>query len=151
MRRLSIIVILLASPLLLAALWMDHQPSFKPYQAPVLVPPVTAVPFSSKEIISPEAELKNPAQPTEVSLSKGKKLFEINCAMCHGQTPGKPGQVGAKLKPPPPGLDREMVKGLSDSLIFGAITNGFGRMPPFKGKTLPSERWDLINFLRARQ
>jgi mono/diheme cytochrome c family protein len=151
MRRISMIVILLVSPLLLAALWMDHQPSYKPYQAPVLVPPATAVPFSQTEIVSPQAELKNPAQTTEASLSNGKKLFDINCALCHGQTPGKPGQVGAKLKPPPPGLDPEMVKGLSDSLVFGAITNGFGRMPPFKGKIPPSERWDLINFLHSRQ
>jgi len=150
MRRIAIIVILLASPLLLAALWMDHQPSYKPYQAPVLVPPVTAVPFSSTEIVSPQAEMKNRVQPSEASLSNGKKLFDINCAMCHGQTPGKPGQVGTKLKPPPPGLDREMVKSLTDSLIFGAITNGFGRMPPFKGKIPPSERWDLINYLRSR-
>ena len=150
MRRIAVIVILLASPLLLAALWMDHQPSYKPYQTPVLVPPATAVPFSSTEIVSPQAELKNRVQPSEASLSNGKKLFNINCAMCHGQTPGKPGPVGAKLKPPPPGLDREMVESLTDSLIFGAITNGFGRMPPFKGKILPSERWDLINFLRSR-
>jgi mono/diheme cytochrome c family protein len=150
MRRISIIVILIASPLLLAALWMDHQPSWKPYQSPVLVPPATAVPFSAIEIVSPQAELKNPAIPSESSLSNGKKFFDINCALCHGQTPGKPGPVGAKLKPPPPGLDPELVKGRSDSHIFNAITNGFGRMPSFKGKISPLERWDLINFLRTR-
>jgi hypothetical protein len=42
------------------------------------------------------------------------------------------------------------VKGRSDSHIFNAITNGFGRMPSFKGKISPLERWDLINFLRTR-
>jgi len=149
MMRIARVVILAASPLLLAALWMDNQPSYKPYQAPVLVPPVNAVRFSGTEIVSPQAGLQNAVVPSEASLSRGKTLFDINCAMCHGQTSARPGQVGTKLKPPPPGIDREMVKGLTDSLIFGAITNGFGRMPPFKGKIPPSERWDLINYLRS--
>lgn len=151
MIRISRIVILIASPLLVAALWMDRQPSFKPYETPVLTPPATAVPFSGTKIVSGQNELQNPVAPTGASLSHGKTLFDINCAMCHGQTAAKPGPVGSKLKPPPPGLDRELVKLRSDSHIFNAITNGFGRMPPFKGKISPTERWDLINFLRTRQ
>jgi mono/diheme cytochrome c family protein len=71
--------------------------------------------------------------------------------MCHGQTSARPGAVGTRLKPPPPGLNRELVQGRSDSHIFNAITNGFGRMPPFKDKLAPLERWDLVNFLRTRQ
>src|SRR6185369_271981 len=149
--RIARIVILIASPLLLAALWMDNQPSYKPYQSPVLAPPVTAVPFSAMEIVKPQGAPQNPLPPTEASLSHGKALFDINCAMCHGQTSAKPGAVGTKLKPPPPGLNRELVQGRSDSHIFNAITNGFGRMPPFKDKLAPLERWDLVNFLRTRQ
>jgi mono/diheme cytochrome c family protein len=145
------VVILVAAPLLLAALWMDNQPSYKPYQAPVLVPPATAVRFSGTEIVSPQAGLQNPVVPTGVSLAQGKTLFDINCAMCHGQTSARPGAVGTRLKPPPSGLNRELVQGRSDSHIFNAITNGFGRMPPFKDKLAPLERWDLVNFLRTRQ
>ena len=29
-------------------------------------------------------------------------------------------------------------------------SNGFGRMPPFKEKLSPQERWHLVNFLRTR-
>jgi mono/diheme cytochrome c family protein len=151
MMRISSIVILVASPLLLAALWMDHQPSYKPYQAPVLAPPANAVRFSGTEIVSPQAGLQNPVVPTAASVAQGKMLFDINCAMCHGQTSARPGAVGNKLKPPPPGLNRELVQGRGDSHIFTAITNGFGRMPPFKDKLAPLERWDLVNFLRTRQ
>jgi len=151
MIRISRLVILIAAPLLLAALWMDHQPSYKPYQAPVLAPPATAVPYSATEIIPPQAELQKPVAPTGESQARGKTLFEINCAMCHGLTSARPGPVGSKLKPPPPGLDRELVQGRSDAHIFNAITNGFGRMPSFKGKISPTERRDLVNFLRTRQ
>ncbi len=147
----STIAILLAAPLLVAAIWMDDQQTYKPYKAPVLSPPAGAVPITGKEIVSQESELRNPIAPTEASLSQGKVLFETNCVICHGQTSAERGPVGKKLVPPPPGLDHEMVKGLSDSAIFKAMTFGFGRMPVFQDKLTPQERWNLVNFLRTRQ
>jgi mono/diheme cytochrome c family protein len=143
-------LILVVAPLLMAALWMDQQPSFKPYEAPVLVAPATAITFSPTEIVSPAAERHNPVPPDAVSLAQGKTLFAIHCALCHGETPIKPGLVGSKLQPPPPGLDHDLLKSRSDSHLFNAISNGFGRMPPFKEKLAPQERWHLVNFLRAR-
>jgi mono/diheme cytochrome c family protein len=152
MKRIIITLVLSAlAPLLMAAIWMDDQQSYKPYKAPVLSPPAAAVPVTGKEIVSPESELKNPIAPTEASLSQGKTLFDTNCAMCHGQTSAERGPVGKKLVPPPPGLDHDMVKGLSDPTIFKAITFGFGRMPIFKDKLLPQERWNLVNYLRTRK
>jgi mono/diheme cytochrome c family protein len=151
MKYLAQLVILVAAPFLMAAIWMDDQQSFKPYKAPVLSPPASAVPVTGKEIISQETELKNPVSATDTSLSQGKTLFDTNCAMCHGQTSAERGLVGKKLVPPPPGLDRGMVKGLSDSVIFKAVTFGFGRMPAFRDKLSPQERWNLVNFLRTRK
>lgn len=151
MTKTARVIILAAAPLLMASYWMDKQPSYKPYQTPVLTPPATAVPFSAKQIDSSQSGLQNPVSPTNASLSHGKALFDIYCALCHGQTSASPGPVGMKLKPPPPGLDRAVIKERSDSQIFNAIDNGFGRMPPFKGKISLSERRDLVNFLRTRQ
>ncbi len=150
MKRISTLLIL-AAPLLVAAIWMDEQQSYKPYKAPVLAPPVGSVPVSGREIVSQEAELRNPVTLTAASLSQGKTLYDTNCAMCHGQTSKERGPVGKKLVPPPPGLDHDMVKGLSDAVIFKAITSGFGRMPAFQDKLMPEERWNLVNFLRTRK
>ncbi len=147
----STIAILLAAPLLVAAIWMDDQQTYKPYKAPILSPPAGAVPITGKEVVSQESELKNPIAPTETSLSQGKMLFETNCVICHGQTSAERGPVGKKLAPPPPGLDHDMVTGLSDSAIFKAMTFGFGRMPVFQDKLTPRERWNLVNFLRTRK
>lgn len=151
MRGIWKLIILAAAPLLTASIWMDDQQSFKPYKAPVLSPPSGAVPVSGREIVTQESELRNPIAPSEASLSQGKALFDINCAMCHGNTSAERGPVGKKLTPPPPGLDHDMMKGLSDSTIFKAITFGVGRMPPFQDKLLPQERWSLVNFLRIRK
>jgi len=150
MKRSAVLAIMAVVPLLTAATWLDRQPSIKPYQAPVLMPPSGSVPVTGRELVSQDGELKNPVSPNAESVAKGKELFSINCAMCHGLTSAERGPVGKKLVPPPPGLDRDMLQGLSDSAIFKAVTFGFGRMPPFRDKLTPEERWHLVNFLRTR-
>jgi mono/diheme cytochrome c family protein len=151
MKSIAKYAILAVAPFLVAALWMDRQPSFKPYRAPVLTPPTGSVPLSGRETVPPGAELKNPLPASAASLSQGEMLFDINCAMCHGRSSAEPGPVGKKLTPPPPGLDQDMLHGLNDTAIFKAITVGFGRMPPFRDRITPRERWNLVNFLRTRK
>lgn len=150
-KSFSILAIVAAMPLLMAAIWMDKQPSPKPYQAPVLAAPAGSVPITGKEQITQGSALANPIAPNPVSLERGQELFTINCAMCHGSTSAERGPVGKKLSPPPPGLDQELVRARSDAHIFKAVTFGFGRMPPFKDKLSPGERWELVNFLRTRK
>jgi mono/diheme cytochrome c family protein len=135
----------------MAALWMDDQPSYKTYKAPVPAAPAGSVTVSGGDAVEQPSGVRNPVPPAAASLAQGKALFEINCLMCHGPTSAKPGPVGQKLVPPPPGLDASMVGGLSDSALFNAITQGFGRMPPFRDKLTPAERWKLVNFLRTRK
>jgi mono/diheme cytochrome c family protein len=150
MLRIARLVILVVAPLLMAALWMDDQPSYKAYEAPVLAPPAESVPASGRETVSQGADLRNPVAPTSASLSQGKSLFDINCAMCHGQTSARRGPVGQKLTPPAPGLPPDLLQKRSDSHIFKAMTFGFGRMPSFRGRLAPLERWHLVNYLRTR-
>jgi mono/diheme cytochrome c family protein len=150
MQRMSKLIILAAAPMLTAAFWMDDQPSYRPHETPVLAAPAGSVPVSGKETVERGMALNNPVSPTAESLARGKTLFDINCAMCHGQTSAERGPVGKKLTPPPPGLAPDLVKNRSDSHIFNAVTFGFGRMPSFQDRLTPLERWSLVNFLRTR-
>jgi mono/diheme cytochrome c family protein len=150
MKRAATLVILAAAPLLMAALWMDDQPSYRAYEAPVLAPPAGSVPTTGTEPQAPGVELRKPVAVTATSQAAGKALFAINCAMCHGSTPAVRGPVGNKLIPPPPSLDQALLKERSDAHLFTAITRGFGRMPPFQDKLRPQDRWDLVNYLRTR-
>jgi mono/diheme cytochrome c family protein len=149
MQRISRIAIVAVAPLLMAAMWMDKQPSPKPYQAPVLVSPAGSVPVTGTEIVSQDTEVKNPLSGTAAELSRGKTLFATNCAMCHGASSAERGPVGKKLNPPPPGLGPDLVRDRTDAHIFKAVTLGFGRMPPFKDKLTRQERWELVNYLRT--
>lgn len=143
------VLILAVVPLLMAALWMDEQPSYRPYEAPVLAPPPGAVPVTGREKEPTGAEAENPVPSDRQSVARGEKLYDINCAMCHGRPLAGPGRVGRKITPPPPVLDPELVRNRSDSHIFNAVTFGFGRMPPFRESISGRERWDLVNFLRS--
>ncbi len=148
---MRLLILLACAPLLTAAIWMDRQPSPKPYQAPIMIAPPGSVPITGREMVSQSSELKNPLPATADSLERGKQLFNINCDICHGQSSAERGAVGKKLKPPPPGLGQAMLLSRSDAHIFKAVTFGFGRMPPFRDKLTPSERWELVNFLRTRK
>jgi mono/diheme cytochrome c family protein len=150
MKRGIALAIMAFVPLLTAAMWMDRQPSIKPYEAPILMPPADSVPVTGREPVPQDTDL-NPNSAYAESIARGKALFAINCVICHGQTSAERGPVGKKLVPPPPGLDSSLLQGLSDGAIFKAVTLGFGRMPPFRDKLLPLERWDLVKFLRTRK
>jgi mono/diheme cytochrome c family protein len=151
MKQRAMLAILAVTPLLTAALWMDDQPSFKPYKPPVLAPPAGSVPVSGRETAPAGGGVSNPVKPTPASRAEGNALFDINCVICHGRISTEPGPVGKKIKPPPPGLSQDLVQALPDAVIYKVISNGFGRMPAFRSKLAPSERWNLVNYLRTRK
>ncbi|HEX6654815.1 MAG TPA: cytochrome c, partial [Candidatus Limnocylindria bacterium] len=94
---------------------------------------------------------RNPTPATETSISRGEDLYEANCAACHGRTGAGDGPTAADH-----GLVLEPLSGTLPELSEGAIeyrikvgTVGSG-MPGFASTLSPADRWDLVNFLRAR-
>ena len=76
MKRILMLVILVAVPLLMAgpSIWTNSNPTnrIKHRSFPRLP---ALCPLRGKEIISQESELRNPTAPTAASLSQGKTLF----------------------------------------------------------------------------
>ena len=96
---------------------------------PRLSPPESAVPITGKEVpltVDDIATLSNPI-PEEM-IDKGKFLYEINCAMCHGLSGTGDGTVLGLMinkynyepKLPP---DLTTVKGYPDGFLYGIISN----------------------------
>src|ERR1700683_5458118 len=49
--------------------------------------------------IPPEAsKLANPVKPTPASLSQGKKVYDVDCAVCHGEDGDGKGDLAADMK-----------------------------------------------------
>lgn len=151
MKRYGMLIFMAISPLLAAALWMDDQPSHKPYEAPVQAPPSDAVPVTGGKAAEIDAEQKNSVPATTESLANGKRLFQVNCVFCHGANSAELGMVGKRFVPPAPGLAPELIQSRSDSHLFTVITKGFGRMPPFRDRIPVPYRWHVVNYLRVRK
>jgi mono/diheme cytochrome c family protein len=93
-------------------------------------------------------ELINPHHPTPPELAKGKALYQIYCAVCHGETGKGDGPIAAKI-PPPPSYKSERLIGFPPGRIFQVITMGSNKMPSYAAQLAPDDRWLLITYLRA--
>ena len=93
--------------------------------------------------------LKNPTPASDSSLANGRKYFQINCAVCHGERAMGDGPA-TKFGMPGINLTMDLTKGRSDGYIFGMIRNGRGLMPPYN-RIEEMDRWDVVNYLRALQ
>ncbi len=128
---------------------MHQQQSIKPQEAPRRSAPATAIPIQGKLNVSWQSQLANPIPVSASSVQRGKELYLINCAMCHGTPETHPGTVGKKLVPPPPNLQDPRIKALSDSDVFKRISLGFGRMPAFQLVISATDRWHMVNYLHT--
>lgn len=141
---------------------MMNQPSVKPqepdgnklYNFPKRSVPVSAV---ALEVTDREAakELVNPFPATPASLNKGRYLYQIYCAACHGSA-GKP---NAPISPKIGAADLTsdyIQKTLTEGWLWGTITFGSVLMPAYgipgegggSNDLSPEERWHVVNYLR---
>lgn len=119
--------------------------------------PVTGMAVSGFEVsyaampatIDSMAGLRNPRPMSEASLANGRKYYQINCAVCHGDRGVGDGPV-VQYGMPGIGISGDMTKARTDGYIFGMIRNGRGLMPPYN-RIEEMDRWDVVNYLRGLQ
>jgi mono/diheme cytochrome c family protein len=95
------------------------------------------------------AGIPNPTPVSEASLANGRKYFQINCAVCHGEKAMGDGPA-TKFGMPGINLTMDLSKSRTDGYIFGMIRNGRGMMPPYN-RIEERERWDVVNYIRGLQ
>jgi mono/diheme cytochrome c family protein len=96
------------------------------------------------------AGIANPTPVSEASLANGRKYYQINCAVCHGDT-GEGNGTATQYGMVPMTLMSDIMKSQrSDGYIYGMIRNGRGLMPPYN-RIEEMDRWDVVNYIRALQ
>jgi len=137
---------------------MHYQPSYRFQEPPRLYPPSGSVPTAGKEApyTAEQARgLTNPVPRDAAALAQGKKLYEVNCAMCHGPKGLGDGPIAAFFKAAqevvPADYTTEAIRSRTDGEIYYVLTNGKANMPAFGRLLTPAERWMLVHYIRSLQ
>lgn len=104
------------------------------------------------KIAAGRGEKVNPAPADAASIAAGSRLYQANCAPCHGPTGKGDGPAGQSLVPPPADLTLHVVPGVhTDGQLFDWVSGGYpgSAMPAFKDTLTERQRWDVINFIRT--
>jgi len=93
---------------------------------------------------------KNPVKATAASQADAKRLYNQDCAMCHGDNGNGQTELAKDM-----GLklgdwsDAKTLAGRDDQELFNAIRNGKDKMPPeAEGRAKNDQVWNLILYIR---
>lgn len=86
-----------------------------------------------------------------ISVANGHRLYQENCALCHGMSGYGDGPVAGDLKPRPADLTAKHAGDHTAGDLFWWLSHGVRdtAMPGYGAALSSEERWDLVNFMRA--
>jgi mono/diheme cytochrome c family protein len=96
-----------------------------------------------------DAARVNPVKPTQESLAKAKKMYVIDCAMCHGDKGDGKGDMASDIKNVTDFTNPDALKDQTDGQLFHTIRHGKGDMPPEGDRAKDDDIWNLVNYVRA--
>ena len=96
-----------------------------------------------------QAQKTNPVSADSASIAAGRKVYTQKCAKCHGDTGKGDGPDAIELKLTPAKFTDPSVRSQSDGALFWKISVGKKGMPNFNKRLSPTDRWNVINFLRT--
>jgi mono/diheme cytochrome c family protein len=97
---------------------------------------------------APDKGKKNPVSGGAKAVEAGKKVAQVNCVLCHGESGKGNGPGAAALNPKPADWTSKKVQDESDGELFWKISNGRGPMPSWKH--LPeTDRWSVVHYIRS--
>jgi len=89
-------------------------------------------------------------------LARGNDMFNVHCAICHGESGNGKGVVAAYLAQADPiitvpTLLTALPATHPDGMVYDIITNGKGSMGAYKHNIPVRDRWAIVAYLRALQ
>jgi cytochrome c5 len=123
----------------------------------VFSPSLTRVGNSQETAPAPEpapapthAGATNPVKPTAESQAKAKGLYQIDCAMCHGDNGNGQTDIAKSMSLTMTDFsDSKTLASSQDGQLFDIIRNGKDKMPPeAAGRANDNMVWNLIIYIR---
>lgn len=130
--------------------FMEIQPAYKPMENPLPVPE-RSIPVEGAAYVAGMGAPLNPVPADAVSVERGRVLFDIHCAQCHGAGGRGDGTIAAFLvNRKPVDLTLDITQDKADGALFLTISSGTtGGMPALNENLTVRDRWDLVNFIRS--
>jgi len=99
----------------------------------------------------PTTYVRTPIPYQAISIASGARLYQQNCAVCHGRGGYGDGPVLREVTSTRKDLTAPHTGAHTAGDLFWWLTHGIPGtlMPGFQGHLTEQDRWDLINFLRA--
>lgn len=99
------------------------------------------------------ASVKDPLPPiNKEQMAEAERLFNINCAICHGEKMDAQGPLGTGGKVPAiANLTLAQYIAMPEGTMFHAITYGKGNMGSYASQLTREQRWMVIQYVKAHQ
>jgi glucose/arabinose dehydrogenase len=91
--------------------------------------------------------LVNPLSGNTATLQKGKELYKLYCATCHGETGFGDGPARGPLGDKPANFHQEKIKKQTNGELFWKLTTGRRDMPAFEKILSNEQRWQLVSYI----
>ena len=97
------------------------------------------------------ATVKNPLEPlSDANKIEAARLFNINCAICHGATGVANGPLSSKIGAIA-NLTLPQYVAMADGTMFHSITYGIKNMGSYASQLDRKQRWMLVQYIRTLQ
>lgn len=97
------------------------------------------------------AELENTVPLNDFTLMEGKRLYNLYCDHCHGETGNGKGSIVEAEKYPTMGAYYDKLKDIEAGSIYHTITYGKGLMGAHASQLSPEQRWKMIHWVQTLQ
>lgn len=133
--------------------FMEIQPSYGAMEKPLPVAD-RSIPIQGAAYIPGQGIPDNPIEADAISLERGRLLFSVTCAQCHGPLGDGAGVIAGSLMFAPRDLTLPLVQDLPDGSIFLTVSNGIQangvvHMPALNENLSVRDRWDVVNYVKS--
>jgi hypothetical protein len=134
---------------------MRETPAVRPYEEPLLIMEAGLVPVDGGEEIfrvSAGIDLMPPVNMSQAAvIARGKNVYRIYCAQCHGYNYDGNGTVGQSFHPLPTDLRSTRVQGSPAGVLFKSVSYGIpdGRQPPLYATITVEDRWKVVAYVKS--
>lgn len=96
------------------------------------------------------AKLANPVKAEAGSIREGRRMFETQCALCHGKAGDGKGELVDSMKLSLSDYrDPNALKAMTDGALFYVLKKGCDQMPGEEGRMKENQMWNLVNYIRS--